>query len=144
MGGTPGCFYAALASQIIFWMMALQGCDVEVKCAQIPKIYLGQGLAKCQHCDCEGQENSPPLLVTTPTLPSNHCYHEENVCQDLPKVFMDGCSCHHASQLKAAVSIVWVNETVEEPNQYQPGTKNSQYTRITAMLITLQQTSRMT
>ncbi|KAL7383521.1 hypothetical protein ABVT39_012327 [Epinephelus coioides] len=73
-------------SRIGSWMMVLQGYDVEVKYAQNHKMALGQGLAECQHCNCEGQPGSPLLLVTTLALPSNHRYYDENVCQGLPKV----------------------------------------------------------
>lgn len=103
-------------SQMASWMMALQGSDIEIKYAQNNKIPLGQGLAESQLCDCEGQATSPSLLVTTPSLPSSHHYHEENVCQGFPKVFVEGCSFHHASQIKAGVGIVWTNQTVREPN----------------------------
>lgn len=53
-------------SRIASWMMALQGYDIEVKYAQNHKMALGQGLAECQHCDCDEQPSLQSLLVTHP------------------------------------------------------------------------------
>uniref|UniRef100_A0A8D3CKX2 ribonuclease H n=1 Tax=Scophthalmus maximus TaxID=52904 RepID=A0A8D3CKX2_SCOMX len=124
-------------------MMALQGYDVEVKYAQNHKMALSQGLAECHHCDCEGQSSPQSLVITTPSLPSNHLYHDENACLDLPRVYVDGCSYHHESQIQAGAGIVWVNRSVEEPNNYWLGNKTSQYAEIAAVLIALQQATKL-
>ncbi|KAF0022465.1 hypothetical protein F2P81_025278 [Scophthalmus maximus] len=112
-------------SRIASWMIALQGYDVEVKYAQNHKMALSQGLAECHHCDCEGQSSPQSLVITTPSLPFNHLYHDENACLDLPRVYVDGCSYHHESQIRAGAGIVWVNRSVEEPNNSWLGNKTS-------------------
>ncbi|KAF0046095.1 hypothetical protein F2P81_002624 [Scophthalmus maximus] len=124
-------------------MMALQGYDVEIKYAQNHKMALSQGLAECHHCDCEGQSSPQSLVVTTPSLLSNHIYHDENACLDLPRVYVDGCSIHHVSQIRAGAGIVWVNRSVEEPNNYSLGNKTCQYAEIAAVLIPLQQATKL-
>ena len=129
-------------SRIASWMMALQGYDIEIKYAQNHKMALGQGLAECQHCDCEGEPSAQPLLNPTPALSSNHHYYDENVCEGLPKVYVDGCAFHHENQARAGVGVVWFNREVVEPNHYQLGPKTSQYAEIAAVLITLQQAAR--
>ncbi|KAK9525318.1 hypothetical protein VZT92_015149 [Zoarces viviparus] len=129
-------------SRIASWMMALQGYDVEIKYAQNHKMALGQGLAQCQHCDCEEQSSAQSLIITTPSLPSNHHYYDENICQGLPKVYVDGCSFHHESQIRAGVGIAWVDVEANEPQCYQLGSKSSQYAEIAAALIALQQAAR--
>ncbi|KAL2076478.1 hypothetical protein ACEWY4_027942 [Coilia grayii] len=125
-------------SRIAAWMMALQGYDIEVKYAQNHRMTLGQGLAECQHCECE-QETEHPVLVTTPSLPSDHHYYEDNSCKDLPMVYVDGCSFHHESELRAGVGIVWITGPLQGPYQYQIGPKTSQYAEIAVVLIVLQQ-----
>lgn len=122
-------------SHIAAWMMALQGYDVEVKYAQNHKMALGQGLAEYQHCDCEGQSSPQSSIVTSPSLPSNHRYYDENACLVLLKVYVDGCSFHHESHIQAGVVIVWINRQVDEPNHYRLGAKTSQYVEIAAVLI---------
>lgn len=130
-------------SCIASWMMALQGYDIEVKYAQNHKMALGQGLAECEHCDCEAQLGPSPLLVTTKTLPSNHHYYDENVCQGLPTAYIDGCSFHHETQLRAGVGIVWIGQNTDMPNHFRLGPKTSQYAEIAAALIVLQQAAEL-
>lgn len=130
-------------SRLAAWMMVLQGYDVEVKYAQNHKMALSQGLAECQNCDCEGQSDPQPFLVTTPSLPSNHHYYDENACLDLPRVYVDGYSYHHESQIWTGVGIVWVNRVIDVPNHYLLGNKMSEYAEIAAFLIVLQQAVTM-
>ncbi|KAF0038017.1 hypothetical protein F2P81_010891 [Scophthalmus maximus] len=106
-------------------MMALQGYDVEVKYAQNHKMALSQGLAECQHCDCERQPSPQSLVVTTPSFPSNHLYHDENACLDLTRFYVDSCSYHHERQIRAGAGIVLVNRSVEKPNNYWQGNKTN-------------------
>lgn len=130
-------------SRIATWMMALQGYDVEVKYAQNLKMALGQGLAGCQHCDCDDQTESTLSLASSPPPPTSHRYYDENICQELPKAYIDGCSFHHLDQLRAGVGIVWIDADVEEPNHYQLGPKTSQFAEIAAVLIALQQAAKL-
>ncbi|KAJ8333566.1 hypothetical protein SKAU_G00415740 [Synaphobranchus kaupii] len=129
-------------SRIAAWMMALQDYVVEVKYAQYHKMALGQGLAECQYCDSEVQPQEHLTVVTALSWPSNHHFYDDNVCLNLPKAYVDGCSFHHESQVQAGVGITWENCTVNEPQQYQLGSKTSQYAEIASMLITLQQAAR--
>ena len=94
-------------SHIATWMMAQQGYEVEVRYAQNHKMALGQGLAECQQCIGEGELQELPVMVTTPSLLSNHHYFDENVCHSLPIVYVDRCSFHHESHVQAGVGIVW-------------------------------------
>ncbi|KAM3612667.1 uncharacterized protein V6R79_012474 [Siganus canaliculatus] len=130
-------------SRIATWMMALQGYEVEVRYAQNNKMALGQGLAECQHCECDDASVPPSLAAPVPTLPSQHQYHDENVCRDLPKAYVDGCSFHHESQLRAGVGILWTGVEAETPTHYQLGPKTSQYAEIAAILIALQQATKL-
>ncbi|AWP21919.1 Hypothetical protein SMAX5B_021759 [Scophthalmus maximus] len=57
--------------------------------------------------------------------------------------YMDGCSYHHESQIRAGAGIVWVNRSAEEPNNYWLGNKTSQYAEIAAVLIALQQATKL-
>ena len=129
-------------SRIAAWMVALQGYDIEVKYAQNHKMALGQGLADCQHCNCEQEAGEHPFLVPTPSLPSDHHYYEDNCCKDLPMVYVDGCSFHHENELRAGVGIVWVTGPLKGQYQLQIGAKTSQYAEIAAVLIALQQASK--
>ncbi|KAJ8375526.1 hypothetical protein SKAU_G00061060 [Synaphobranchus kaupii] len=129
-------------SRIAAWMMALQGYEVEVKYAQNHKMALGQGLAECQHCDSEVQPREHLTVVTALSWPSNHHFYHDNVCRNLPKAYVDGCSFHHESQVQAGVGVMWENCTVNEPQQYRLGSKTSQYAEIASVLITLQQADR--
>lgn len=127
-------------SRLASWMMALQGYDIEVKYAQNHKMALGRGLAECQHCECE----DGPIQVETSTalsLPSDHHYYDENVCNNLPTAYIDGCSFHHESEVRAGVGVVWVNGPLRGEYQHRIGAKTSQYAEIAAALITLQQAS---
>ncbi len=130
-------------SRIASWMMALQGYDIEVKYAQNNKLVLGQGLAECQHCDCKEQSTLQPVPLTAKTLPSNHHFYDENVCLGLPQAYIDGCSFHHESQLRAGVGIVWVTRNTDMPNHFHLGPKTSQYAEIAATLIVLQQAAKL-
>ena len=131
-----------LNSCIATWMMALQGYEVEVRYAQNHKMALGQELAECQQCIGEGETQELPVMATTPSLPSNHHYFDENVCHGLPMVYVDWCSFHHESHVQAGVGIVWTNRSVNEPQHYQLGSKTSQYAEIASVLIVLQQAAR--
>ncbi|KAJ8346749.1 hypothetical protein SKAU_G00281500 [Synaphobranchus kaupii] len=130
-------------SRIATWMMALQGYEVEVKYAHNHKMALGQGLAEYQHCDSEVQPQEHLTVVTALPFPyRNHHFYDDNVCLNLPKAYVDGCSFHNESQVQAGVGITWENCTVNEPQQYQLGSKTSQYAEIASVLITLQQAAR--
>lgn len=122
--------------------MALQDCKIEVKYAQNHKMALSQGLADCQDRDYKGQPNPQSSLVVSLSLPFNHHYLDENVCLDLPKVYVDGCAVMHECQTQA-VGIVWSNSTVDEPCNHQLGTKMRQYAEISAVRIALQQAAEM-
>ncbi|KAJ8353506.1 hypothetical protein SKAU_G00210730 [Synaphobranchus kaupii] len=123
-------------------MMALQGYEVEVKYVQNHKMALGQGLAECQHCDSEVQPQENLTMVTALSWLSNHHFYDDNMCLNLPKAYVDGCSFHHESQVQAGVGITWENCTVNEPQQYQLGSKTRQYAEIASVLITLQQAAQ--
>lgn len=73
------------------------------------------------------------------SLPSNHHYYDEK----LPKVYVDSCSFHHESKLKAGVGTVWVDRNVVKPNHYIQGPTMGQYMEITAVLITLQKPAKL-
>ncbi|KAF0039278.1 hypothetical protein F2P81_007513 [Scophthalmus maximus] len=113
-------------SCVASWMMALQGYDVEVKYTQNHKMALSQGLAECHHCDCEGQPSPQSLVVTTPSLPSNHL-----TTRPL-KSLRGQLLISHESQIRAGTGIIWVNRSVEEPYNYWLGNK-SQYVEIAAV-----------
>lgn len=83
------------------------------------------------------------LLITTPSFLSNHHYKDDNACLDLLRIYVDGCSYHHESQPGAGAGIVWVNHTIDEPTNYLLGNKTSQYVEIPAVLIMLQQVTKL-
>lgn len=91
----------------------LQCYDIKVKYAQTHKMASSQVPAECQYCDCEGQPNPQSLIVTTPSFPPNHHFQDDNACLDLPKVYVNGCSYHHESQIRAmqeqdpAIQAIW-------------------------------------
>lgn len=82
------------------------------------KMALGQGLADFQCCHCEEQSCSRFRTIPISKFLSNHHY-DENFCQDLPMVHLDGCSFHHESP-KSGDSIVWVNWKVTTGTQDEP------------------------
>lgn len=129
-------------SRIAAWMMVLQGYHIEVKYAKNHKLPLSQGLAECQHCNCEEGQDLAPTTMTPEVLPSNHLYFNENVCQGLPEVYVDGCAFQFEGQLRAGVGVVWTGCMVNEPTHYQLGPKTSQYAEIAAALIAIQQAAR--
>ncbi|KAL0147779.1 hypothetical protein M9458_056922, partial [Cirrhinus mrigala] len=106
---------------IATWLMTLQDRDVEARYAQNHKSSLGDGLAACQNCSndtlytSEGPKESQPQLT-------NHRYFDENACEGMPTVYVDGCSYNHQGNLKAGADVVYLNNS----------------TWIAAILITLQ------
>ncbi|XP_071321246.1 protein NYNRIN-like [Trachinotus anak] len=130
-------------SRIASQKMALQGYDIEVRYAQNHKMALGLDLAECQHRNREEQPSFSPLPAITPSLPSNHGCHDENLCQNRPKSFVDGWSFHHASQLQTGVGMVCVDRSIHQPNHHQSGPKTSQYAEVAAVLIAPQQAARV-
>ena len=118
--------------------MALQGYDIEVRYAQNTRLALGQGLSDCQHCQGDGQPEPQSLPQASVTPPSDHHYYDENVCEGLPRVYVDGRSFHHESQLRAGVGMVWSGQNATGPNHFQLGPKSSQYAEVAAVLIELQ------
>ncbi|MEQ2195239.1 hypothetical protein XENOCAPTIV_009506, partial [Xenoophorus captivus] len=122
---------------IATWMMALQGYNVEVRYDQNNKVVLGQGLAECQLCVCD----TVATTIDTPATPqfsSSHRYFDENVCEWLPRAYIDGCAFLHEGRPQAGVGIIWVGHHTTAPNHFQLGPNTSQYVEITAVLITLQ------
>ncbi|KAK5613066.1 hypothetical protein CRENBAI_002189 [Crenichthys baileyi] len=74
---------------------------------------------------------------------SSHRYFDENLCEGLPRAYIDRCAFLHEGQPQAGVGIIWVGHHVTEPNHYQLGPKKSQYAEIAAVLITLQQATAL-
>ncbi|MEQ2185325.1 hypothetical protein GOODEAATRI_017051 [Goodea atripinnis] len=123
-------------------MMALQGYNVEVRYGQNNKMVLGQGLAECQHCECDTIGTTIDTSATS-QFSLSHRYFNENVCEGLPRAYIDGCAFLHEGRPQAGVGIIWVGHHVNEPNHYQLGPKTSQYAEIAAVLITLQQATAL-
>jgi hypothetical protein len=71
--------------------MTLQSHDVVINYAKAKNLPLGSALAVCQRCGDDETDSAPPPRDIAPPLPSNHHYFEENVCLEMPMVFVDGC-----------------------------------------------------
>ncbi|MEQ2186361.1 hypothetical protein GOODEAATRI_027693, partial [Goodea atripinnis] len=74
---------------------------------------------------------------------SSHHYFDENVCEGLPRAYIDGCAFLHEGRPQAGVGIIWVGHHATEPNHYQLGPKTSQYAEIAAVLINLLQATAL-
>ncbi|MEQ2178938.1 hypothetical protein GOODEAATRI_019334 [Goodea atripinnis] len=104
-------------------MMALQGYNFEVRYGQNNKMVLGQGLAECQDCECD----TVTTTIDTPaTSQFSLSYFDENVCEGLPRAYIDGCAFLYEGRPQAGVGIIWVGHHATEPNHYQLGPKTSQ------------------
>ncbi|MEQ2167229.1 hypothetical protein GOODEAATRI_001931 [Goodea atripinnis] len=140
---TPDILFIMSNSRIATWMMALQGYNVEVRYGQNNKMVLGQGLAECHHCECD----TVATTIDTPATPqfssSSHHYFDENVCEELPRAYIDVCAFLHEGRPQAGVGIIWVGHPTTEPDHYQLGPKTRQYAEIATVLITLQQATAL-
>ncbi len=83
------------------------------------------------------QTSTEPKEPPQPQM-TNHRYFEENVCEGMPTVYVDGCSYNRKGNLQAGVLVVWLNNDPCPPQQLKLGPQSSQYAEIAAILITLQ------
>ncbi|MBN3305975.1 NYNRI protein, partial [Amia calva] len=127
------------SSRVVSWLLALQGYEIEVRYAKNWKMYLGQGLAQCQECGTQDQGQNIPETVTVAFPPTSHHYYDDNVCVELPRAYVDGCSFRQEHQVQAGVGLIWENNIPCGPTHYQLGSKTSQYAEVAGVLITLQQ-----
>ena len=125
-------------SRIAKWMMAFQGRDIEVQYAQNHKMPLGSGLAVCQKCTQDSVDHNTISHDLSPPAPTRHHFYEENVCKNLPTVYVDGCSYSKPPPRKAGVGMVWVDDYPTSPKSFLLGPQTSQYAEISAVLIALQ------
>uniref|UniRef100_A0A3B3RHH0 ribonuclease H n=1 Tax=Paramormyrops kingsleyae TaxID=1676925 RepID=A0A3B3RHH0_9TELE len=92
-------------------------------------------------CHSYSQEGpAAPNIVDTPTPmePSQNHYFDENVCQDMITIYVDGCSFKHQGTLKAGAGILWLNDDPVPPQQLKLGPHTSQYAELAAILIALE------
>ena len=125
-------------SRVAKWMMAFQGRDIEVQYAQNHKMPLGTGLAICQKCTHDVDDPGTIVHDLTPPAPTRHHFHEEDVCKDMPTVYVDGCSYSKPPPKKAGVGMVWIDDHPITPKSFLLGPQTSQYAEISAVLIALQ------
>lgn len=114
------------------------------KYAQNQRMLLGQGPAEFKqglNCDC-GNEPCKPTNITNRSLSSNHHFYHDNVCHNLPIVYVDDCSFHCEDLVQAGVGIVWQDRSVQEPQQHKLGPKTSQYAEVDNVLVVLQQATQ--
>ncbi len=125
-------------ARIATWLMMLQGRDVEARYAQNYKSSLENRLAACQNCSTDTLYTSAePKEPPQPQL-TNHRYFEENVCEGMPTAYVNGCFYNHKGNLQAGAGVVWLNNDLCPPQQFNLGPRSSQYAEIEAILITLQ------
>ncbi len=96
-------------ARIATWLKTLQGRDVKERYAQNYKSSLGNGLAACQNCSIDMLYTSAEPKEPPQPQMSNHRYFEENVCEGMPTVYVDGCSYNRKGNLQAGAGMVWLN-----------------------------------
>ncbi|CAJ1081240.1 hypothetical protein LDENG_00238730%2C partial [Xyrichtys novacula] len=97
-------------ARVASWLMAFQSFDIEVHYAQNRKTPLGMELAACQSCLTDSADTGSPTCDPEPPELSCHRYFDDNVCKDMITAYVDGCSYHHDTVLRAGVGVVWVND----------------------------------
>ncbi|CAJ1057765.1 hypothetical protein LDENG_00238730%2C partial [Xyrichtys novacula] len=125
-------------ARVASWLMALQSFDIEVHYAQNRKTPLGMELAACQSCLTDSVDTGSPTCEPKPPELSCHRYFDDNVCKDMITAYVDGCSYHHDTVLRAGVGVVWVNDEPCEPLSFNLGAQTSQYAEVAGILIVLQ------
>ncbi|CAJ1057626.1 hypothetical protein LDENG_00238730%2C partial [Xyrichtys novacula] len=125
-------------ARVASWLMALQSFDIEVHYAQNRKTPLGMELAACQSCLTDSANTGSPTCDPEPPELSCHRYFDDNVCKDMITAYVDGCSYHHDTVLRAGVGVVWVNDEPCEPLSFNLGAQMSQYAEVAGILIVLQ------
>ncbi|CAJ1076285.1 hypothetical protein LDENG_00238730%2C partial [Xyrichtys novacula] len=125
-------------ARVASWLMALQSFDIEVHYAQNRKTPLGMELAACQSCLTDSADTGSPTCDPEPPELSCHRYFDDNVCKDMITAYVDGCSYHHDTVLRAGVGVVWVNDEPCEPLSFNLGAQTSQYAEVAGILIVLQ------
>lgn len=125
-------------ARIASWLMALQSFDMEVRYAQNKKSPLGTELAACQRCTETVPVQPTPPGEPQPITNPHHQYFDPNVCEGMITAYVDGCSFHHETQVRAGAGVVWQQNQPYEPQSFNLGPQSSQYAEIAAVLITLQ------
>ena len=49
---------------------------------------------------------------------------DENVCKDMITAYVDGCSFHHETQVRAGVGVVWGHDMLYEPQWFNLGSQS--------------------
>ncbi|CAJ1064733.1 hypothetical protein LDENG_00238730%2C partial [Xyrichtys novacula] len=125
-------------ARVASWLMALQSFDIEVHYTQNRKTPLGMELAACQSYLTDSLDTRSPTCDPEPPELSCHRYFDDNVCKDIITAYVDGCSYHHDTVIRAGVGVIWVDKKPCEPLSFNLGAQTSQYAEVAGILIVLQ------
>ncbi|XP_013856387.1 uncharacterized protein LOC106512273 [Austrofundulus limnaeus] len=126
-------------SRIATWLMALQSFDLDIRYGQNKKSHLGTDLAICQKCTQDVPATHMPVEKKTSVIDDpNHHYFDQNICEDMTTMYVDGCSFRQNAVGKSGVGIVLLQGQQQDTFSFQLGAQSSQYAEIAAVLVALQ------